>query len=311
MTDDDSNVDLLPAMFEGGVGDGPSGLPTPAQRLSQARRVRRRRRLTTAVAASAAVLVVGGVGSVLLDQDSGGAAKDPASATNAPAPETTAPSSAVPSPAPRDDPTVYPDTADQQLVDGQFPAAYDRDGNLVVQRGWTVARQVDNPYGLQPPQESLGLVMTKGAHTRWMLIDRSYGLKDNGERLTSGTLGSGAAADDAGVAYSSFDDWLASEMAINGGPAVSPLLTVDANDQLHPGSGVEIVSTRTMPVVEGYSRAGDRMVEVRRDGRAWFAIVRGHRGRADVIPVDADVLSAPTFAALLNHLRDQGEGGLR
>lgn len=307
MTNDDNDLDLLP-ILERCVGEGPSGLPTPAQRLSRGRRARSRRRLTAAAAGSVAALVVGGLASTL-EQDAGGAAEDPASATNGPAPETASPSPAGPSLAPRDYPTVHSHLPDQQIVDDQFPAAYNWRGDLVVQRGWTVARRVDNPYHLQPPEASLGLVLTSGGDTRWTLIDRSYGFDDNWERLTSGTLGSGAAADPPGKSYSQFDDWLAEQVAINGGPAVAPLVTVDANDELHPGSGVEVVGTRTMPVVDGYSRPGDRMVEVRRDGRLWFVIVLGHRGGADVLPVDADVLPAPTFAGLLSHVRDQQSSG--
>lgn len=309
MTDDDRDVHLLPALLETCVGEGPTPLPTPAQRLSRGRRVRRRRQLMTAAAASAAVLAIGGLGSTLLDPESGRAADDRAPAANDPASVAASASGVEPSQDPRDAPTSSPAVGGQRLVSDQFPAAFDTDGSLVVERGWTVARRVDNPLGLQPPQASLGLVMTAGADTRWMLIDLSYGSNDGGER--SGSLGTSAAADDPGKGYSEFDDWLAEQVAINGGPAVAPLVTVDANDELLPGSGAELVATRTMPVVPGYSRPGDRMVEVRRGGRLWFAIVRGHRGRADVVPVDADVLPAPTFAGLLGHLRDQlstGEG---
>ena len=66
-----------------------------------------------------------------------------------------------------------------------------------------------------------------------------------------------------------------------------------------------------MPVVDGYTTSGDRMAEVRRDGRTWFVLVRGHGADADVIPVDAAVLSEPTFAAFVEHVRSQvasGEG---
>jgi hypothetical protein len=64
-------------------------------------------------------------------------------------------------------------------------------------------------------------------------------------------------------------------------------------------------------VIDGYTSAGDRMAEVRRDGRTWFVVVRGHARQAEVIPVDAAVLAAPTFEALVDHLETQvasGEG---
>ena len=51
------------------------------------------------------------------------------------------------------------------------------------------------------------------------------------------------------------------------------------------------------------------MAEVRRDGRTWFVLVRGHGPEAEVIPVDAEVLSEPTFAAFVEHVRSQAASG--
>ncbi len=53
------------------------------------------------------------------------------------------------------------------------------------------------------------------------------------------------------------------------------------------------------------------MAEVRRDGRTWFVLVRGHGPDAEVIPVDAACWPQPTFAALVDHVAAQvasGEG---
>ena len=36
------------------------------------------------------------------------------------------------------------------------------------------------------------------------------------------------------------------------------------------------METRAAPVIDGYTTDGDRMAEVRRDGRTWFVVVRGH-----------------------------------
>ena len=98
-------------------------------------------------------------------------------------------------------------------------------------------------------------------------------------------------------------------VALNGGPKVQPLLTVDDADELHAGRGAELVATRPIPVIDGYTTAGDRMAEVRRDGRTWFVVVRGHGPDADVIPADAGVLSAPTFSAFVDHVRSQAASG--
>jgi hypothetical protein len=72
-----------------------------------------------------------------------------------------------------------------------------------------------------------------------------------------------------------------------------------------------LVETRAAPLIDGYTTAGDRMVEVQREGRTWFVLVRGHGRDADLLPVDAEVLPEPTFAAFLDHVRSRlasGEG---
>jgi hypothetical protein len=120
-----------------------------------------------------------------------------------------------------------------------------------------------------------------------------------------GGQGPTAAADDPGKGYSRFEDWLASMVELNGGARTPPLVTVDEADRLEPGPDAVLVETRAAPVIDGYTTDGDRMAEVRRDGRTWFVVVRGHGPRAEVIPVDADVLAAPTFEALVAHLETQ------
>ena len=96
---------------------------------------------------------------------------------------------------------------------------------------------------------------------------------------------------------------------LNGGARTPALLTVDAADRLTPGPGATLVETRPAPVIDGYTTDGDRMAEVRRDSRTWFVVVRGHGAQADVIPVDANVLAAPTFEALVDHVTSQAASG--
>ena len=54
---------------------------------------------------------------------------------------------------------------------------------------------------------------------------------------------------------------------------------------------------------------GDRVAEVRRDGRVWFVVIRGHGPEAELIPVDGDVLPESTLAALLTYVGQQAESG--
>jgi hypothetical protein len=86
-------------------------------------------------------------------------------------------------------------------------------------------------------------------------------------------------------------------------------VTVDAGDHLAPGAGATVVDQRPAPVIEGYTTDGDRVAEVQRDGRTWFVVVRGHGVRADVVPVDVDLLVEPTFEAFVDHLTRQTSSG--
>jgi hypothetical protein len=180
---------------------------------------------------------------------------------------------------------------------------------VVVRDGWRITQRVENPMGFEPPEASLGVVVTDGNATRWMLLTLENQVDGQGE--ATGSVGPTAAADDPGKAYARFEDWLAGMVALNGGPEVQPVLIVDDADRLQPATGAKIVATRPAPVVDGYTDAGDRMAEVKGDGRTWFVVVRGHGPDAEVIPVDAAVLPEPTFAAFVEHVRSQvasGEG---
>ena len=154
--------------------------------------------------------------------------------------------------------------------------------------------------GYQAPEASLGVVVTDGQRTRWMLLTL--------ERV-QGRMSPGASADDPGKGYSRFEDWLASMVAISGGAQPDALVTVGADDQVVAGPGSTLVDVQEIDVVEGYTSPGDRIAEVRRDGRTWFVVIRGHASDAEIIPVDAAVLPESTLAALLTYLSQQIESG--
>jgi hypothetical protein len=312
MTDDEAHAALLGDLLDRGFGAGPGGLPTPADRLAVGRRALRRRRRVTVAATSVAVVAAVGLGAALAGAAGGHGADGP------PPPIATNRATAKPSATPSS-PSNAADAAatkrrkahrlDQRLVSAQFPASYTPDGRIVVKDGWAIAKRVDEPMGYLPPERSAGVVVTDGPHIRWMLLTLQREVDGQGKALDE--LGPMASADDPGKGYARFEDWLASMVELNGGARTAPLVTVDAADRIRPGSGAELVATRPAPVINGYTSDGDRMAEVRRDGRTWFVVLRGHGRDAEAIPVDAALLAAPTFAAFVKHVRKQvasGEG---
>jgi hypothetical protein len=311
MTDDDGDLALLGDLLDRSFGAGPEGLPTPADRLVEGRRALRRRRRLAVAGTSVAVVVAIGVGVAVSGAggDRGADSPSPPLATQATTPSASA------SPSPLDQAAAKArierrqHRQEQRLVSRQFPASLDVGGTVVVMDGWQITQRVENPMGFAPPEASLGAVVTDGHATRWMLLTLEQQVDGQGE--PTGALGPTAAADDPGKGYARFEDWLAGMVALNGGPKVQPLLTVDDADRLHPGPEATVVATRPAPVVDGYTDAGVRLAEVERAGRTWFVVVRGHGTGAEVIPVDAAVLPEPTFAAFVEHVRSQvasGEG---
>lgn len=309
---DDGDLALLPELIERSFGSGPDGLPGPVERLAVGRRALRRRRRIGVAGTSVAVAAAIGVGVAL-----SGAGGDHG-ADGAPLPLATqgvTPSrAATPSQDPVDTNGGGARTEQNghrqaaRLVSGQFPASFDVDGNVVVRTGWRIVQRIANPMGFAPPEASLGVVVTKGDATRWMLITLER-MQDGAGHALGDEVAPTASADDPGKGYSRFEDWLASMVELNGGARTPPLLTVDAADHLTPGPGAALVDQRPAPLIDGYTTYGDRMAEVRRDGRTWFLVVRGHGARADVVPVDADVLAAPTFEAFVAHLTRQTSSG--
>ncbi|HEX5089698.1 MAG TPA: hypothetical protein VFV89_17965 [Nocardioides sp.] len=307
MTDDEGDLALLGDLLERSFDAGPEGLPTPAERLAEGRRVLRRRRRIGIVATSAGVVAAIGVGVALSGAtgDHGGDGA-PAVATSSSSPSTapTETPATVASPAPKSH------RQQQRLVSDMFPASFDYDGSIVVKDGWHITRQVDEPVGLLPPEKSLGVVVERGDQVRWMLLTLQVGQDGEGHDKP-GTWSLGASADDPGKDFSRYDDWLASQAELQGGPKTQPLAVVDADDTLRAGPGAELVEVRPAPLIKHYTTERDRLAEVRRDGRTWFVIVRGHGADASLYPVDATVLPTPTFEALAAYMAAEvasGEG---
>ena len=317
MRDDDGDL-LLAELLDGSFGAGPDGLPAPSERLVAGRQALRRRHRVGIAGTTVAVVAVVGLGAALSGAVGGESDADgptPPLATSG----TTATPSATATPV---DPVRQAaldrlakkaqqraHRIDQAQVSNLFPASFTYDGRVVVKDGWRITQRVEEPVGYQPPEASLGVVVTDGVQTRWMLLMLEH--QTDGQGNPTDDLGTAASADDPGAGYSRYEDWLASMVELQGGPPTTPLLTVDADDQLQAGPGAVVVEVREAPVVTRYTTHGDRLAEVRRDGRTWFVIIRGHGPEALVEPVDAEVLPAPTFEALVDHMAAQvasGEG---
>ena len=312
---DDGDLRLA-ELLDGSFGAGPDGLPTPAERLTAGQQALRRRHRAGIAATTVAVVAVVGLGAALSGVVGGGPdADDPmpplATSTTTATPST----SATPSDAARQaaldrlerKAQRQAHRIEQESVTDQFPASLGPDDKVIVKEGWRITQRVEEPMGFQLPERSLGVIVTDGEDTRWMLLTLENMVDEQGNPV--GGQAPTASADDPGKGYSRFEDWLASMVELNGGPRTPVLLTVDAADRLAPGPGATLVETRQAPVIDGYTTDGDRMAEVQRDGRTWFVVVRGHGPRAELIPVDADVLAAPTFEALVDHVASQTASG--
>jgi hypothetical protein len=312
MTIDQPDLDDLREVLDASFGEGPT-LPTPAERLAVGRRAQRRRRAGAAGSVAAVLVVVAGAFAVLGPAGGGPQDADPV----APAP------SIAPSTESSLDQTERQAELDRlarqarrqaerlrqaQLVSNQFPASLDLDGSLVVKDGWRVVRQVPEPIGYRPPEASLGVVVTDGSRTRWMLLTLDRVTDGQGNPIGDDVSPS-ASADDPGKGYSRFEDWLASMVDLNGGPATSPLVTVTEADEVVAGPDATLVEVRQSPVIADYTSEGDRLAQVTRDSRTWFVVVRGHGPDAEVIPVDADLLPERTFDAFVDHLSQQADSG--
>ena len=310
--DDQTNPALLSDLLDRSFGPGPEGLPTPAERLAAGRRSRQRRRRVAVAGSSVAVVIAVGVGAAV-----GGGGDRAAEGPQLPL--ATSGTSPTASPERAEDRQRALDRlarkareqaqrVEQRLVSDQFPAAYGADGVVVVKDGWRITQRVEEPMGYRPPEASLGVVLTNGEDTRWMLLFHQTAQDQAGHPLP-GAFGDSASADDPGKGYSRFEDWLASMVELQGGARTPPLVEVGADDVIAAGPGATVVATAPAPVIADYTSAGDRMARVERDGRTWFVVVRGHGARAEVIPVDAAVLDAPTFDAFVDHLAAQADSG--
>src|SRR5262245_122801 len=203
MADDDGDLALLGDQLDRSFGAGPEGLPTPAERLAVGRRALRRRRRLTVAATSVAVVAAVGAGAALAGIGGEHGADGPPPPLATPGTITTPSTTSSASPSEQvdaaDRKSRRAHRLDQQLVSDQFPASYTSDGRIVVEDGWRIVKRLDDPMGFQPPQQSAGVVVTDGPHTRWMLLTLENQV--DGQGKPTGDLGPTSAADDPGKGY--------------------------------------------------------------------------------------------------------------
>lgn len=147
----------------------------------------------------------------------------------------------------------------------EAPAHYAGDGRLVIRRDVTVVRRVDNPLGLAPPLDSVGLVLDVGGTREWML-------------LRTNSNGSTSTMDEAGASAPTFDRWLAGQVALNTGPILSHLVFLGEGETIvAPDVSVQINDQRPSPrLPAGFARPGDRtaVAWLLYEGTYWFVLAR-------------------------------------
>jgi hypothetical protein len=176
------------------------------------------------------------------------------------------------------------------------PASYTGDGRLVLRDGVTILRRVDNPMGLEPPAQSVGLALDDRGRKIWML-------------LQTDPSGSSSTREDAGKRFATFDQWLQATCEDQRSANTDPVQVATAlHGELTVARGVEVLEKVVAPAAAAAYGPVDEQVAAKLrlvDGSVVFALV----GPSGATTVDPAVLEAPTMDAFLAHLRAQGDNG--
>jgi hypothetical protein len=176
------------------------------------------------------------------------------------------------------------------------PASYTSDGRLVLRDGVTVVRRVDNPMDLEPPKQSVGLVLDDRGRKIWML-------------LQTDPSGSSSTWEDARKRFATFDQWLQATLEDQSSANTHPVQVATAlHGELTVARGVEVLEKVVAPAAAAAYGPVDEQVAAKLrlvDGSVVFALV----GPEGATTVDPAVLEAPTMDAFLAHLRAQGDNG--
>jgi len=179
-------------------------------------------------------------------------------------------------------------------------AEYDADGNLQLANGVTITQRIENPFGAEAPNESVGLELEKDREKFWYLAHWGP------------SLGSGWISDRAYKAFPSLQSWIDDLVALQTGGARLQLVKFGTDGRLAPLDGVTIVQQRANPDVgQSFAPAGTptAVAEVTYQGDTWFVLARDlPDGPPEYFPTAAAV-SGSTIDAFLDYARQQYAGG--
>lgn len=197
--------------------------------------------------------------------------------------------------------TSRPSSSDDEA----FGGLVEWDGGTVRPRqGVVVEHEVRDPMGSD--DDSIGLVLSKGGETTWMLVILS----------PSGAFASWDKASDSG--WSTFSQWLGDQVAMQSGGTSPTLVALGDDGTVTPAqSGVEVLEQQADPDLQAYGTAAQGAVSavalVEWNGTRWFVFALGGNGPDSVTPVAVDKAGgARTLDEFVAFMADKAdEGGMR
>lgn len=263
------------------IGDGPDHPPVE-DRVRAGRRALRRRRAAAAVVAAGAVAVLGTTYAAVAPGTDGRAGE------------------VAVDPKPTEEP--WPPPAD--AWEDRTPVRY-MEEELQIATGVVVHEHVENPLGLELPKRSDAFDLTFQGQRQWVF-------------MTGESDGYGFSSTLPGDEWTGFDDWLAEQVAANGGNPWPRTLRLTDDGRVVAVAGAEVVQRTDDPRLPANfappgTPTGAAVVTVEGDDTGYFVVWRVVEGELDVVTAPpADVVGA-TFEEMLSYARAQyaTEEGLR
>lgn len=183
---------------------------------------------------------------------------------------------------------------------------YGPDGVVELRPGATIARRVDNPHAAVPPEKSVGLVVEFEGDTIWLSLTASR----NG--------GGGTYENAAESGWTTFDQWLAADVALQAGDPGPRLVGIDDDGVLTPAEpGVEILDQQADPDLQSYGTSAaiaSAVAMVTWEDETWFVLVVRHSASEDAVITFAASKAdgAPTIDEFIAFAAARADGeGLR
>ena len=301
-------------------GSGPDDGAGVGELLVAGRRALLRRRLSVGAGALATVAVLGGT--TWAATGVGGDRADDAPVASNPSHSS---HTATPSDPPSATPSTPPAAAGSKpsralykhVVMDLMLASYDEHGRVVVDPRATVVDRVDNPFHLEPPQDSAGVAVRFQGSVWW------YAMSYAGDGSSSSTVTW------AGNSDQPFADWARGQNGIAGPPSsvgdpVMPGITyidlvqfVGDTEKLEPVEGATILEQRPhISVGDSFAGPNDHtaVAEVRtRDGEVYYVLARsfdGKPGQYIAVPKAEGGATVDDFLEMARKRYAEGGGGL-